>query len=78
MKIKETEKRAKFVKFSNRRLKNAIQHIELIGKLANKRAYEYTGEDIQIIKNVLYGALIRTIDTLEIGKSERQVKKWIE
>jgi hypothetical protein len=49
----EKEKREKFVKFSNHRLQKAIEHIELIGKLANKRAYSYSESDINIISEYL-------------------------
>jgi hypothetical protein len=72
----ENEKRKKFVEFSNRRLKNAIQHIELIGKLANKGAYEYSNKDVKIIAEILNQSMEKTIAKLTDGKTE--IKKWIE
>ncbi len=73
----ETEKRKKFVKFSNLRLQNAINHISLIGKLANKRAYDYSEKDINIISNVLLNEVettIRKLRKLEKIESEDFIK----
>lgn len=51
--LTEKEKRANFVKYSNIRLKNAIKAIELLGNLANTRAYQYDQNDLNIIKKEL-------------------------
>lgn len=48
-----SDKRKKFEEFAVRRTKNAINQIRLIGKLANKGAYEYNEEDINKITSAL-------------------------
>ena len=53
----EKEKRDNFVKYSNIRLKNAIKAIELLGNLANTRAYKYDQGDLNIIKKELKNAV---------------------
>ena len=72
-----TEKRKKFVKFSNLRLQNAINHISLIGKLANKRAYDYSEKDVNIIGEVLLNEVettLRKLRKLEKIESEDYIK----
>lgn len=73
----EKEKREKFVKFSNHRLQKAIEHIELIGKLANKRAYSYSERDINIISEYLTKEVNKTIQKLT-NQERTEVKKWIK
>jgi len=73
----EKEKREKFVKFSNYRLQKAIEHIELIGKLANKRAYTYSEKDINIISDYLTKEVNKTIQKLT-NQERTEVKKWIK
>jgi hypothetical protein len=51
--LTDKEKRDNFVKYSNIRLKNAIKAIELLGNLANTRAYKYDQGDLNIIKREL-------------------------
>ena len=48
-----TIKRKKFEDFATKRTNNAINHIRLIGKLANKNAYEYSNDDVNKIINAL-------------------------
>ena len=48
--LTDKEKRQNFVKYCNIRLGNAVKAIELLGNLANKRAYEYSKEDVTKIK----------------------------
>ena len=55
-KTTDKEKRDNFVKYSNIRLKNAIKAIELLGNLANTRAYKYDQGDVNIIKRELKSA----------------------
>ena len=73
----EKEKREKFVKFSNHRLQKAIEQIELIGKLANKRAYSYSESDINIISEYLTKEVNKTIQKLT-NQERTEVKKWIK
>ena len=55
--LTDKEKRDNFVKYSNIRLKNAIKAIELLGNLANTRAYKYDQGDVKIITKELKGAM---------------------
>ena len=43
------DKRKKFVELAERRVRNAIKAIRIIGKLGNKNAYEYTADDVKKI-----------------------------
>ena len=55
--LTDKEKRQNFVKYCNIRLGNAVKAIELLGNLANKRAYEYSKEDVTKIKKHLNDAM---------------------
>ena len=55
--LTDKEKRDNFVKYSNIRLKNAIKAIELLGNLANTRAYKYDQGDVKIITKELKAAM---------------------
>ena len=46
-------KRKKFVELAEKRTVNAIKTIRVIGKLANKSAYEYTDSDVKKIVKTL-------------------------
>lgn len=48
-----SDKRKKFEEFAVRRTNNAISHIRLIGKLANRNAYDYSNDDVNKIINAL-------------------------
>lgn len=47
------DKRAKFVELVENRVNRAIKDIRLIGNLANRNAYEYSGEDVKRIFRAL-------------------------
>jgi ribosomal protein L7/L12 len=47
------DKRKKFVELAEKRTRNAIKSIRIIGKLGNKNAYEYTPEDVKKIASAL-------------------------
>lgn len=55
-----SDKRKKFEEFASRRTNNAINQIRLIGKLANKSAYDYNEDDI----NKITSALKREIENI--------------
>lgn len=46
-------KREKFVELAERRTKNAIKAIRIIGKLGNSNAYEYDESDVRKIVKAL-------------------------
>ena len=43
------EKKAKFRELAEKRVSNALKQIQLIGNLANTRAYEYEEEEVKKI-----------------------------
>lgn len=51
-----SEKRAKFVKLAEGRTQLALDGIRKIGNLSNKRAYEYSKDDIRKIIKALKDA----------------------
>lgn len=46
-------KHEKFKKLANKRLKNAVQNIRLIGNLSNTHNYSFTEEEFKTIFNLL-------------------------
>jgi hypothetical protein len=50
---KMTAKRQKFVELAEKRTKNAIRAIRIIGKLGNRHAYEYSETDVKKIASAL-------------------------
>ena len=48
-----TTRREKFVQLAEKRTRNAIKHIRLIGNLSNRGNYEYTDTDVNKIANAL-------------------------
>ena len=73
----EKEKRDNFVKYSNIRLKNAIKAIELLGNLANTRAYKYDQGDLNIIKKELKTAIDSMISAFNSKKKSNTDGKFI-
>ena len=73
-KLSTEEKRANFVKYSNIRLANALRAINLLGNLANKRAYEYNSSDVATIKRVLTQA-IKELDASFTTKSKESIDR---
>ena len=73
-KLSTEEKRANFVKYSNIRLANALRAINLLGNLANKRAYEYSSSDVATIKKVLTQA-IKELDASFTTKSKESIDR---
>jgi hypothetical protein len=67
-------KREKFVELAEKRTKNAIKAIRVIGKLGNKNAYEYTEADVIKIAKVL----AREIEQMKARMSSSRVKETID
>ena len=67
-------KREKFVELAERRTKNAIKAIRVIGKLGNKNAYEYTEADVIKIAKVL----AREIEQMKARMSSSGVRETID
>jgi ABC-type Fe3+-hydroxamate transport system substrate-binding protein len=67
---KRQDKRAKFVELAENRTINAIRAIRVIGKLANKSAYEYDDTDVKKITN----ALSKEIESLKARMTSKNGK----
>ncbi|MGB0414355.1 MAG: hypothetical protein ACPGJU_07890 [Coraliomargarita sp.] len=64
-----TTRREKFVHLAERRTRNAIKQIRLIGNLSNKGNYEYTEADVNKIVNALSNELRNMKDRFASGGS---------
>jgi ribosomal protein L7/L12 len=67
-------KREKFVHLAEKRTKNAIKAIRIIGKLGNKNAYEFTEADVKRIA----AALSKEIDALKARMLSTGAKEAID
>jgi hypothetical protein len=56
----DSEKRAKFVKLAEGRTQAALTAIRKLGKLANKRSYEFDENDVRKIIRAVKEALAET------------------
>lgn len=52
-----SEKREKFVKLAEGRTRSALNSIRKIGNLSNKRAYDYSDDDVKKIVRALRDAI---------------------
>jgi ribosomal protein L7/L12 len=68
------DKRANFVRIAENRTRNAIKAIRVIGKLANKNAYDYSDSDVKKIAQ----ALTREIDQLKARLSSTGGKETVD
>ena len=68
------ERREKFVRLAESRTANAIKAIRVIGKLANKSAYEFSDADVKKI----VAALNREIDALRPRMTSSGGKETID
>lgn len=67
-------KRDKFVELAEKRTVNAIRAIRVIGKLANKSAYQYDDEDVAKIVR----ALSKEVDTLKARMTSKGGKGEVD
>jgi hypothetical protein len=67
-------KRDKFVQLAQKRTRNAIKSIRIIGKLGNKHAYEYTLEDVKKIAS----ALNKEVDAMKARMSQSDGKDVVD
>ncbi len=51
------EKREKFVELAEKRVNNTLKQIQLVGNLANKKAYDYNEDQINKIFSALKNEL---------------------
>ena len=76
-------KRDKFKKYGNIRLNNAIESIRRLGNLSNKRAYDYSKKDVNLIHDTLraeIGALKAKFEEAEkkSKKKNEDILVWIK
>lgn len=72
--VSPSSKRTKFVEIAGRRTVNAIKSIRVIGKLANRTAYEYTEADVKKIVS----ALTKEVDALKGRMLSTGSKEMVE
>jgi ribosomal protein L7/L12 len=70
----KNSKREKFVELAESRTINAIKAIRVIGKLGNKNAYQFDGDDV----NKIVKALTREIEALKARMSTSGGKESVE
>ena len=70
----DTDKREKFVRLAQARTRTAIKAIRVLGKLANKNAYEYTEVDVKKITS----ALSKEIDAMRARMSHTGAKEVVD
>ena len=68
------EKRQNFVRLAENRTRNAIRAIRVIGKLSNKKAYQYDEADVQKI----FRALTKEVEALRARLTQKGSKDTIE
>ena len=67
-------KRKKFVQLAEKRTRNAIKAIRIIGKLGNKHAYDFTDVDVKKIAS----ALSKEIEAMRARMSHAGGKDIVE
>ena len=67
-------KREKFVELAEKRTRNAIKAIRIIGKLGNKNAYDYSEADVKKITS----ALAKEIEAMRARMSHAGGKDVVE
>ena len=68
------EKRAKFVRFAEKRTQVALSSIRKIGNLSNRRAYEWSPSDVNKIVNALRDAIADMEGKFDPKNSEKHPK----
>ena len=67
-------KRENFVRIAEKRTRNAIKAIRIIGKLGNKNAYDYTEADVKRIASALY----KEVDAMKARMSQTGSKESVD
>jgi predicted amidohydrolase len=70
----KADKREKFVNLAEKRTRNAMKAIRVIGKLGNKNAYQFDDSDVQKIVR----ALTKEIDALKARMSSNSGKESVD
>ena len=67
-------KRDNFVRIAEKRTRNAIKAIRIIGKLGNKNAYDYTEADVKRIAS----ALSKEVEAMRARMSQTGSKEAVD
>jgi len=67
-------KRENFVRIAEKRTRNAIKAIRIIGKLGNKNAYDYTEADVKKIAS----ALNKEVEAMRARMSQTGSKEAVD
>lgn len=65
-------RRARFIKYRESRVSNAVHAINLCENMANKNSYEYSEEEAKIIIKALSDAVARLKSTFDIKSQKKQ------
>ena len=65
-------KRARFLRVAERRTRNALRYIRLLGKCANRGSYEYTSAQVEEI----FLAIQKATERARMAFSKDQVEKF--
>ena len=67
----DRERREKFIKHGNRRLKNAVRSIKLLINIANQRYYKYEESE----KNLIFKQLDQAIREVKVVLTVQKIKR---
>jgi ribosomal protein L7/L12 len=70
----KVSKRENFVRIAEKRTRNAIKAIRVIGKLGNKNAYDYTEADVKKIAS----ALTKEVEAMRARMSQSGSKEAVD
>ena len=70
----KVSKRENFVRIAEKRTRNAIKAVRIIGKLGNKNAYDYTEADVKKIASALY----KEVDAMKARMSQTGSKESVD
>lgn len=68
---RQQERRARFVKLAEKRVRNALKALNNVVRCGNKAAYSYTDEEAEKISSTLYDAAVAVRDAFTSVKNEK-------
>ena len=71
----DRERREKFIKHGNRRLKNAVRSIKLLINIANQRYYKYEEREKNLIFKQLDQAIREVKSSFNSSKNKKRVRE---
>ena len=73
--LSDREKREKFIKHGNRRLKNAVRSIKLLINIANQRYYKYEDNEKNLIFKELDQAIREVKNSFNSSKNKKRSRE---